>query len=286
MSPSTRSALFFGLIANLVVILFVGLYLALDPQRYIHGLLLLVPSNQRGQAKDLLYSIAATLRRWTLGRMLLMLANAILTSTGLWLLDVPFALTLGLIAGLLNFVPNLGPIIASVPAILVGLLESPTQAIYVAILYLAVQAVDGYIFTPLVQQQTVNVPPAMTIAAQLLMGVLLGAWGLLLATPLLAASNPLLHFPTRSSGAKCFRRWYANYLIDHSVRWSFYEFLVLSAIPFWGAANGSAFFWSARMFWVFVRLSGEPSPSGPPLSSCHMGMAWEVQPHTRILEET
>lgn len=182
-----------GLIANLVVILFVGLYLALDPQRYIHGLLLLVPSNQRGQVKDLLYGIAATLRRWTLGRMLLMLANAILTSTGLWLLDVPFALTLGLIAGLLNFVPNLGPIIASIPAILVGLMESPTQAIYVAILYLALQAVDGYIFTPLVQQQTVNVPPAMTIAAQLLMGVLFGAWGLLLATPLLAASIVLIN---------------------------------------------------------------------------------------------
>ena len=104
-----------------------------------------------------------------------------------------FALTLGLIAGLLNFVPNLGPIIASIPAILVGLLESPTQAIYVALLYLALQAVDGYIFTPLVQQQTVNVPPAMTIAAQLLMGVLFGAWGLLLATPLLAASIVLIN---------------------------------------------------------------------------------------------
>ena len=182
-----------GLIANLVVILFVGLYLALDPQRYIHGLLLLVPSNQRNQTKDLLYSIAATLRRWTLGRMLLMLANAILTSTGLWLLDVPFALTLGLIAGLLNFVPNLGPIIASIPAILVGLLESPTQAIYVAVLYFALQGLDGYIFTPLVQQRMVNLPPALTIAAQLLMGVLFGAWGLVLATPLVAASIVLIN---------------------------------------------------------------------------------------------
>lgn len=182
-----------GVIVRAVIILFVGLYLALDPKRYIHGLLLLTPPNKRAQANDVLHSVAATLRRWTLARMLLMISNAILTSTGLWLLDVPFALTLGLIAGLLNFVPNLGPIIASIPAILIGLLESPSQAMYVALLYLGLQAADGYIFTPLVQQQAVSLPPALTIAAQLLMGVLLGAWGLLLATPLLAVSIVLIN---------------------------------------------------------------------------------------------
>jgi len=182
-----------GLITNLVIIVFVGFYLALDPQRYIHGLLLLVSPERRGRAEDILHSIAVALRRWTMGRMLLMLANAILTPTGLWLLDIPFALTLGLIAGLLNFVPNLGPIIASIPAILIGLLESPSQALYVAILYLALQAADGYIFTPLVQQKAVNLPPALTIAAQLFMGVLLGPWGLVFATPLLATSIVLIN---------------------------------------------------------------------------------------------
>lgn len=176
-----------GFIAKLVIILFVGLYLTFDPQRYAHGLLLLVPREQRGQAEDILDSIAATLRRWTLGRMLLMLVNGGLTSIGLWLLDVPFALTLGLIAGILNFVPNLGPIIAGIPAILIGLTQSPSQAVYVAGLYLALQTVDGYVFTPLVQQQAVNLPPALTISAQLLMGVLLGVWGVVLATPLVAA---------------------------------------------------------------------------------------------------
>ena len=181
-----------GLIVRLVIILFVGVYLALDPQRYVRGLLLLTPSKNRARAKDVLQSMAATLRRWTLARMLLMVANAIFTSTGLWLLDIPFALTLGLIAGLLNFIPNVGPIIASIPAILIGLLESPSQAVYVAMLYLALQAADGYVFTPLVQQKAVNLPPALTIAAQLLTGVLLGAWGLVLATPLLAASVVLI----------------------------------------------------------------------------------------------
>jgi predicted PurR-regulated permease PerM len=182
-----------GFITNVVIILFVGLYLALDPQRYRRGLLSLVPSSQRSRAIDVLDTLAATLRQWTLGRMLLMLINAILTSIGLWLLGVPFALTLGLIAGLLNFVPNLGPIVASVPAILIALLQSPTQAVYVAILYLVLQSIDGYIFTPLVQERTVNIPPALTISSQLIMGVLLGAWGLLLATPLVAAAMVLIN---------------------------------------------------------------------------------------------
>lgn len=183
---------FIDLVAKLVIILFIGLYLTLDPQRYIHGVLLLVSPSKRGRAKDIIYSIAATLQRWTLARMLLMVGNGILTSIGLWLLDVPFALTLGLIAGVLNFVPNLGPIIAAIPAVLIALLESPSQALSVAVLYLALQAADGYVFTPLVQQKAVNLPPALTIATQLLMGVLLGSWGLVLATPLLAASIVLI----------------------------------------------------------------------------------------------
>lgn len=181
-----------GFIVNLLIILFVGLYLALDPGRYVRGFLLLIPRTQRSHTRDILTTMAATLRYWILGRMLLMLVNAILTGTGLWLLGVPLAFTLGLIAGLLNFVPNLGPIIASIPAILIALLQSPTQALYVAILYLALQTLDGYVFTPIVQQRTVNLPPALTIASQLIMGVLLGAWGVLFATPLLAASMVLI----------------------------------------------------------------------------------------------
>lgn len=182
-----------GLITRLVIILVVGIYLALDPQRYIHGLLLLTPAKRRARAKDVIESIAVVLRRWILARLILMLANAILTSIGLWLLDIPFALTLGLMAGLLNFIPNLGPIVASVPAILIGLMQSPSQAIYVGILYLALQAADGYVFTPLVQEKAVNLPPALIIVAQLLMGVLLGAWGLVLATPLLATAIVLIN---------------------------------------------------------------------------------------------
>jgi predicted PurR-regulated permease PerM len=176
-----------------VIILFVGLYLALDPERYVRGFLLLISPAHRSQTRDILSKMAATMRQWLVGRILLMLLDAFLTGIGLWLLGVPLALTLGLIVGLLSFIPNLGPIVASIPAILIGLLQSPTQALYVAILYLAVQTLDGYVFTPIVQRHTVKLPPALTITSQLIMGVLLGGWGVLFATPLLATAIVLIN---------------------------------------------------------------------------------------------
>ena len=182
-----------GLIVNLVIILFVGLYLALDPERYVRGFLLLISPRHRSQTRDILSTMAATMRHWLVGRILLMVVDAVLTGIGLWLLGVPLALTLGLIVGFLSFIPNLGPLGASIPAILIGLLQSPTQALYVAILYIAVQTLDGYVFTPIVQQHTVRLPPALIITSQLIMGVLLGAWGVLFATPLVAAAIVLIN---------------------------------------------------------------------------------------------
>jgi predicted PurR-regulated permease PerM len=181
-----------GFITNMVIIFVVGVYLALDPQRYTRGLLSLMPSSKKHLAQDILNTLADTLRQWTIGRTLLMLINAILTSIGLWVIGVPFALTLGLIAGALNAVPNLGPIVAGIPAILIAFLQSPMDALYVAILYLVLQSIDGYVLTPVVQDRTVNIPPALTICSQLIMGVLLGAWGVLLATPLVAVSIILI----------------------------------------------------------------------------------------------
>jgi predicted PurR-regulated permease PerM len=117
-----------------------------------------------------------------------MAINGTLTALGLWLLGVPLALTLGLLAALLNFIPNIGPIIAGVPAVLLALMHSPMQALYVVGLYLVLQSVDGYLLTPLVDRCTVSVPPALTLAAQMLLGGL----GLALASPLTAAAIVLV----------------------------------------------------------------------------------------------
>jgi predicted PurR-regulated permease PerM len=181
-----------GALVNAVIVAAVGLYLAADPRLYTSGLMSLVPPAGRRRAREVSAQLGSTLRRWLAGRLVLMAANAALTWVGLSLLGAPLALTLGLLAGLLNFVPNVGPFVAGVPAVLLALTQSPQQAVYVLVLYVVLQSADGYVFTPLVQRRTVALPPALTIAAQVLLGVLLGGAGVALATPLTAAALVLV----------------------------------------------------------------------------------------------
>jgi predicted PurR-regulated permease PerM len=110
----------------------------------------------------------------------------VLVTIGLWLLNIPLAMTLGLIAALLDFVPNFGPIIAAVPAVLLALLESPQHAFYVMLLYWGIQILEGYIVTPWFQKRAIDMPPAVVVTAQVLLGTLLGTLGLVFATPLAA----------------------------------------------------------------------------------------------------
>lgn len=173
-----------GTLASFVIFFFIGLFLASKPGLYTGGFLRLVPINKRDHACEILYATGYALRWWLIGQMVAMVVVAVLTTLGLWLLQVDLALTLGLLAGLLNFVPNLGPILAMVPAVLLALLQSPTQAVYVVLLYLAIQGIEGYVITPLIQQRTVSLPPALTITAQVALGVLLGIVGVAVATPL------------------------------------------------------------------------------------------------------
>lgn len=100
---------------------------------------------------------------------------------------MPLALTLGILTGVLNFIPNFGPLIAGVPAVLIALLVSPQTALYTLLLYAVLQALDGYVFTPLVDRRSVELPPVLTISAQVLLGVLVGIVGVMLASPLTAA---------------------------------------------------------------------------------------------------
>jgi predicted PurR-regulated permease PerM len=108
----------------------------------------------------------------------------VLTTLGLWLLGIPSALALGLLAGVLEFVPFLGPILSAVPAVALALGEGMDTMLWVVGLYVAVQQIEGALITPLVQQHTVDLPPALTIFAIVAFGVLFGPLGILLATPL------------------------------------------------------------------------------------------------------
>jgi predicted PurR-regulated permease PerM len=176
-----------GVLFNGIVVVVIGLYLAAQPELYSRGLKRLVPKRYRPRAGEIVHAIDDALWRWLIGRFGLMLLNATVTAVGLWLLGVKFFFTLGLLTGLLNFIPNIGPVVAAIPAILLGLMESPWKALYVAILYLVLQGVDAYVLTPLVDRRSVKLPPVLTIMAQVLLGAATGFLGLLLASPLATA---------------------------------------------------------------------------------------------------
>lgn len=182
----------FGLLVDLVILLVVGTYLAAEPRRYVSGVVRLFPPERRRRAGEVMANIGDTLQRWLVGRAVLMVTNAVATILGLWLLGVPLPVFLGILAGLLNFIPNLGPIIAAVPAVLLGFMKGPMTALYVALFYFGYQMLDGYLLTPLVERRTVEFPPALTIMAQVLLGVLLGGMGVLLAVPLAAVCMVVL----------------------------------------------------------------------------------------------
>ena len=137
-------------------------------------------------------AVGATLEWWLIGKVASMLFIGILTWIGLSIIGVPLALTLGLLAGLLSFIPNFGPIISAIPAILLGFIESPMTAVYVLILFIGVQLIESNVVTPLIERETVEFPPALTIVFQLALAVLVGGLGLVLATPLLAAMMVLI----------------------------------------------------------------------------------------------
>ncbi len=178
----------FGILGSFGVFLFTGIFLAYNPHPYVKGFLSLIPIAKRPRAKAVLDQLAITLHWWLIGMLCSMSVVGVATFIGLWLLDIPLALTLGLLAGLLTFIPNIGPILSLIPAILIAFGHHPMSALYVAILYLFVQTCESYLITPNIQQRTTSLPPVLIMIAQLLMALLTGVLGLALATPLVAAA--------------------------------------------------------------------------------------------------
>jgi len=176
----------FGAFGDIYVVLFLGIFFTFAPKTYINGFLSLIPANGKFLAKCTIDRIGYTLTKWLKGQIFAMLIIFTLTGIGLTIMGMPMAIALALIAGLLNFIPNFGPLIAMVPAILIALTISVNKAIVVAILYIVVQILESNIITPNIQKKLINIPPALTILAQLFMGILTGGWGLVLATPLVA----------------------------------------------------------------------------------------------------
>ncbi len=175
-----------SMLADLFIVFFVALYLTFDPGIYIRGIVRLVPARHEVQAAELFEVMATTLRRWIAGRLASMTAVGLITGVGLWFLGVPLALTLGLLSGILTFIPYLGAVISALPAVLLALLMQPLTALWVVVVYLAAHAVEAYIITPIIQQHQVQMPPVLTLMMQVIMTSIGGLLGLMLATPLTA----------------------------------------------------------------------------------------------------
>ena len=187
-APLTAAQAIMGVGANTLFIFFMGCFLAIAPGTYRDGTASLFPLERRTAIARALDDAGETLRHWLMGKLLSMAAIALLTVVGLWLIDYPYAIALGVLAGLLAFVPNIGPILFYIPLGLVGLSAGMSTLLWGFGVYLAAQTLESYILTPYIQSRMVYVAPALIFFMQLLLGVLFGAWGVALATPLTAVA--------------------------------------------------------------------------------------------------
>ena len=169
---------------DIVVILFVGIYCAAEPQVYQAGALKLVPLAYRNRAKVVLETLGYNLRWWMLGQLFSMFVIGVGVGIALWIIGAPLALVLGVLAGFLEIVPNIGPVLWLVPATLVALTAGPHEVLYVFIVYTAIHGFESYVLIPLVQRCAVWLPPALSILMVVLMSLVAGVLGLFVAAPL------------------------------------------------------------------------------------------------------
>ncbi|MEZ0243704.1 MAG: AI-2E family transporter, partial [Sphingomonas sp.] len=175
-----------GALGSLVMVMTIGLFIAIEPRLYERGLQWMVPVGARDEFAVTLARMARTLRVLLAGRLLGMLFEGVLTGILLWIAGVPMALLLGIITGILAFVPNIGAFVSGVLMVSVGFSAGTDQGLWAIAVYFGVQTFDGYVLIPLVAKRTVDLPPALTLSAQILASTLFGVLGLALADPMVA----------------------------------------------------------------------------------------------------
>ena len=183
----------FGILSDLYIVILLGMFFTASPEIYRKGIVHLVPTKGKATAEKLWDEIHHVLKNWLKGQIFGFFFIAILTGLGLWLLGMPLVLALALVAGLLNFIPNFGPLIALIPAALLGLMQGPNTALLVVGLFTLIQIIQSTVTQPLIQKKMVSVPPGLLVFGQVAMGVITGFWGVLLATPLVAIVMTLVN---------------------------------------------------------------------------------------------
>lgn len=176
-----------GAIANFFIIIITAIFLASSPGIYTKGFIRLFPLNFRPRMREVMDKTQYSLSLWMMAKLISMLVVGVFTAIGLEILGMPMPYALALIAALFSFIPNIGPYLALAPAILIALMQGGNMFIYVLILYFGIQIVESYLITPMIEKKMVQLPPALTLFWMVLLGVLTGILGLIMATPILAA---------------------------------------------------------------------------------------------------
>ncbi len=183
---------FLGGLTSLFLIFVLGIFIAMEPRLYERGLAWMLPTTERSHFYNVTGAMGYNLRRLMAGRLLGMLVEGVATWILLAIYGIPMAALLGIITGLLVFIPNIGAIASGVLMVLVGFSIGPDAGLYAIGVYLVVQTVDGYVIVPMVAKRTVDLAPALVLGAQLLFGALFGLMGLALADPIVAMIKTFL----------------------------------------------------------------------------------------------
>jgi predicted PurR-regulated permease PerM len=176
-----------------VVVLISTIFAVARPAPLVNGFVVLFPAGRRERVREILEKMYKNVQRWFLGQLASMTIIGLLFTIALFFIGVPFALLLGILSGLLAFIPFVGPAISVIPPILLALAQEPISALWVLLAYAGVQFVEGNIVQPVVMSRAVSLHPVIIVFALLIMGTLFGFIGVLLAIPLVAALHVLVH---------------------------------------------------------------------------------------------
>jgi predicted PurR-regulated permease PerM len=176
-----------AVLAGVLGIVFIAIYISVQPDVYQRGVMHMVPLRSRRKAELVLRKMAMLLRRWLVTQLVAMVAVGAITTATLLVLRVPAAVALGVLAGLLEFIPIIGPVIASIPAIAMAFLDSPEKALAVTVAFIIIQQIESQLITPILMKEGLDLPPVLTLVTQSVMAVLFGFVGVVVAVPLLAA---------------------------------------------------------------------------------------------------
>jgi predicted PurR-regulated permease PerM len=175
-----------SLLTGALVILFLGILFAFDPNGHRDSVVVLVKQSYRARTRAVMDEMGNVMRLWFVGQLIRIILMTVCVWIALYLIGLPGPFVLGLQAGLSNFIPYLGPIVAAIPIALVAMPLGASLLIWALVIYTIIQSIEGYVIGPLIQRQAVEIPPAWTLVAIVLLGALFGVMGIALAMPLVA----------------------------------------------------------------------------------------------------